>query len=237
MPQPGPGEILVKVAAAGVNRPGRAAAHGRLIRRRPARRDIPGPRDRRRGRRARRGRDALEIGRQGRWRWWPAAAMPSTASAHESHAMPVPAGLRLVEAGASAETFFTVWHNVFERGRLEGRRDACWCTAARPASAPPPSSSPRRSARRCSSPPARQTKCEACRKLGADRGHQLQDRGLRRQRPRPRPTAQAPNVILDMVGGDYIDRNYEAAAVEGRIVQIALPRRAEGDASTFAGSC
>ena len=51
--------------------------------------------------------------------------------------------------------------------------------------------------------------------------HQLQDRGLRRRHRRPRPQAGV-DVILDMVGGDYIERNYELAAVEGRIVQIAF---------------
>ena len=65
-------------------------------------------------------------------------------------------------------------------------------------------------------------KCAACRKLGADVAMNYKTRRLRRRRSRTATDGKGADVILDMVGGDYIDRNYEAAAVEGRIVQIAF---------------
>ena len=65
-------------------------------------------------------------------------------------------------------------------------------------------------------------KADACLKLGADQRHQLQDRGFRRRGQDRDRSARGANVILDMVGGDYVERNYDAAAVDGRIVQIAL---------------
>src|SRR5262249_13947518 len=68
--------------------------------------------------------------------------------AHESHALPVPAGLTLIEAAAIPETFFTVWHNVFERGACKRAR-LCWCTAAPLESAPRPSRSPKHGERGC----------------------------------------------------------------------------------------
>ncbi len=95
--------------------------------------------------------------------------MPSTASCREPHALPIPQNLSMKEAAAIPETFFTVWHNVFERGAQERRDPFSSCMVARRVSAPPqsnagkgfsaPPSSPRR---------ARAEKCEAARKLGAD---------------------------------------------------------------------
>ncbi len=67
--------------------------------------------------------------------------------AHESHCLPVPAGLTLTEAAAIPETFFTVWHNALRARRASRAARHSWSMAAPPASAPPRSSSPRRSAR------------------------------------------------------------------------------------------
>ena len=66
--------------------------------------------------------------------------------AHESHCLAVPPALTVVEAAAIPETFFTVWHNTFERGRLR-REKRCWCMAVHPASARQPFSLPKPSAR------------------------------------------------------------------------------------------
>ena len=219
VPKPGAGEILVKVAAAGVNRPDVMQRQGNLsaAARRPG---YSGPRDRRRGRRAR-ARCAT------RWKIGDkvmalviGGGYAEYALAHESHALPV-GGLSMVEAAAVPETFFTVWHNVFERGALARKARRCWCTAAPPASAPPPSCWPRNSARASSPPRAPTEKCDACRKLGADVAINYKTEDF------VAATKKATNdkgaeLILDMVGGDYIARNYEAAAVEGRIVQIAF---------------
>ena len=118
LPQPGAGEVLIKVAAAGVNRPDVMQRQG-LYPPPPGASDIPGPRGRRRGRGARRRRDALAGRRPGDWRWSPAAATPNTASRRERTACRCPPASTLIEAAALPETFFTVWHNVFERGALE----------------------------------------------------------------------------------------------------------------------
>ena len=143
--------------------------------------------------------------------------------AHESNALPIPAGLSLVEAAAIPETFFTVWTNVFERGALKagetllvhGGSSGIGTTAIQLAKA-----------------------------FGArvDRDGGLGRKGRRVRRARRRPRGQLPHarissrrrsratdgkgadVILDMVGGDYVARNYAAAAIDGRIVQIAFLR-------------
>ena len=144
LPQPAEGEVLVKVAAAGVNRPDVMQRQG-LYPPPPGATDIPG----------------LEIAGEvvalgaGVTRWKlgdkvmalvVGGGYAEYCPAHESHCLPVPAGLTLIEAAAIPETFFTVWHNVFERGALQAPARRCWSMAARPASARPRSSSPRRSA-------------------------------------------------------------------------------------------
>ncbi len=121
VPQPGKGEILVKVAAAGVNRPDVMQRQGSYPPP-PGAPDIPG----------------LEIAGEvvalgpdvKRWKIGDkvmalvvGGGYAEYCLAHESHALPV-AGLSMVEAAAIPETFFTVWHNVFERGAPQSRRDA-----------------------------------------------------------------------------------------------------------------
>ena len=140
--------------------------------------------------------------------------------AHESHALPVPAGLSLTEAAAIPETFFTVWYNAFERGRLAAREtllvhggsSGIGTTAIQLAAA---------FGARVITTAGTPEKCEACRKLGADVAINYKTEDF------VAVTKQATgdrgaDLVLDIVGGDYIDRNYEAAAVEGRIVQIAF---------------
>src|ERR1700678_1739511 len=117
VPRPGEGEILVKVAAAGVNRPDVAQRKGQYPPP-PGVTDIPG----------------LEIAGAvaacgtGVKRWSPGDQISALVSGggyapycvgHEIHALPIPADLTAVEAAAVLETFFTVWHNVFERGGLK----------------------------------------------------------------------------------------------------------------------
>src|SRR6266852_7857400 len=116
VPAPGDGEVLVKVAAAGVNRPDVMQRQG-LYPPPPGATDIPG----------------LEIAGEvvalgaGVKRWKRGDKVMALVvgggyaeycPAHESHALPVPPGLSLVAAAAIPETFFTVWHNAFQRGRL-----------------------------------------------------------------------------------------------------------------------
>jgi putative PIG3 family NAD(P)H quinone oxidoreductase len=126
----------------------------------------------------------------------------------------------MVQAAAVPETFFTVWHNVFERGRLKegetllvhGGSSGIGTAAIQLAKA--------RGARVIVTAGSAE-KCEACRRLGADVAINYRSEDFVAVTKSSTRGAGA-NVILDMVGGDYIERNYEAAAVEGRVVQIAF---------------
>ena len=217
VPAPGDGEILVKVAAAGVNRPDVVQRKG-LYPPPPGASDIPG----------------LEIAGEvvalgpGVKRWTigdrvmalvVAGGYAEYALAHVSHTMPV-STLPMAEAAAVPETFFTVWHNVFERGALKsgetllvhGGSSGIGTTAIQLA---------KHFGARVIVTAGSDDKCEACRKLGADVTINYKSEDFV-DAVKKATDGNGANVILDMVGGDYIGRNYEAAAVEGRIVQIAF---------------
>jgi NADPH2:quinone reductase len=218
VPAPGAGEILVKVAAAGVNRPDVMQRKGLYPPPKGAS-DIPG----------------LEIAGEvvaigsGVTRWTIGDTVMALVIgggyaqyclAHESHALPVPAGYPMAQAGAIPETFFTVWHNVFERGALKsgetflvhGGSSGIGTTAIQLAKA---------FGARVITTAGSEEKCEACRALGADIAINYKSEDFVAI-VKDKTAGAGANVILDMVGGDYIERNYEAAAVEGRIVQIAF---------------
>jgi len=217
VPTPSAGEILVKVAAAGVNRPDVMQRMG-LYPPPPGAPDIPG----------------LEIAGEvialgtdvKRWKLGDKVmALVSGGGyaeycvAHESHALPAP-GVSPVDAGAIPETFFTVWHNVFERGALKhgetllvhGGSSGIGTTAIQIAKA---------FGARVIITAGSAEKCEACRKFGADVAVNYKTEDFVTA-TKSATADKGADVILDMVGGDYIARNYEAAAVEGRIVQIAF---------------
>jgi len=217
VPAPGAGEILVKVAAAGVNRPDVVQRKG-LYPPPPGASDIPG----------------LEIAGEvaavgaGVTRWKAGDRVMALVSgggyaeyclAHESHALPVGA-LSMVEAAAMPETTFTVWHNVVERGHLKagdtfmvhGGTSGIGTTAIQLAKA---------LGAKVIATAGSDEKCEACRKLGADVAVNYKTEDFVAA-CKTATNDKGVDVILDMVGGDYIARNYEAAAVEGRIVQIAF---------------
>jgi NADPH2:quinone reductase len=127
-----------------------------------------------------------------------------------------------VEAGAIPETFFTVWHNVFQRGALKsgetllvhGGSSGIGTTAIQLA---------KNSGARVFVTAGSDDKCDACRKLGADLAINYKTQDFVAETKKA-TNDKGADLILDMVGGDYIPRNYEAAAVEGRIVQIAFQR-------------
>jgi NADPH:quinone reductase len=217
-PAPSAGEILVKVAAAGVNRPDVMQRMG-LYPPPEGAPDIPG----------------LEIAGAvaacgaGVKRWKEGDQVTALVVgggyaqycvAHETHALPVPAGLSLVEAAAIPETFFTVWHNVFERGGLRGEEtlllhggsSGIGTTAIQIAKAV---------GARVVTTAGSPEKCEACRRLGADVAVNYKSEDFV-SATKDATDGRGADVILDMVGGDYIERNYAAAAIEGRIVQIAF---------------
>ncbi len=218
VPTPGPGEILVAVQAAGVNRPDVMQRQGLYPPPKGAP-DIPG----------------LEIaGRVAacgkgveRWREGdPVAALVGGGGyaeyclAHETHALPMPMNFTPAEAAAVPETFFTVWHNVFERGGLKsgetllvhGGSSGIGTTAIQLAKA---------FGAKVITTAGSAEKCAACRTLGADLAIDYKSEDFVAGAKNATAGVGA-DVILDMVGGDYIERNYEAAAVEGRIVQIGF---------------
>src|SRR5260370_21401544 len=218
LPSPGDDEFLVKVIAAGVNRPDVMQRQGHYPPPKGAI-EIPG----------------LEIAGEvvergsGRKRWKQGDKVMALVVgggyaeyclAFETHALPVPANLSMVEAATIPETFFTVWQNVLERGKLaagetllvHGGSSGIGTTAIALAKA---------FGARVLTTAGTPEKCEACRKLGADLAidYKAEDFvALTKQATQGR----GADLILDMVGGDYVGGNYEAAAVEGRIVQIAF---------------
>ena len=217
VPVPGDGEILVKVAAAGVNRPDVMQRMG-LYPPPPGAPDIPG----------------LEIAGEvvalgpnvKRWKLGDrvmalvvGGGYAEYCLAHESHALPV-GNLSMVEAAAIPETFFTVWHNTFERGGLKrgetllihGGSSGIGTAAIQLAKA---------FGAHVITTAGSAEKCDACRKLGADVAVNYKTEDFVAA-TKTATGDKGAEVIVDMVGGDYIARNYEAAAVEGRIVQIAF---------------
>ncbi|MFC6488419.1 NAD(P)H-quinone oxidoreductase, partial [Nitratireductor sp. GCM10026969] len=136
------------------------------------------------------------------------------------NALPLPAGLSTVEAAAVPETFFTVWHNVFERGRLSGGEillvhggaSGIGTTAIMLAKA---------FGARVFVTAGSDEKCAACRELGADLAINYREQDWVAV-VKEETGKRGANVILDMVGGPYIEKNYQAAAIDGRIVNIAF---------------
>ena len=217
VPNPGVGEILVKVAAAGVNRPDVMQRQG-LYPPPPGAPDIPGLEI---------AGDIVALGPNvKRWKTGDrvmalvvGGGYAEYCLAHGSHALPL-GRLSMVEGAAIPETFFTVWHNMVERGGLKsgesflvhGGTSGIGTTAIQLAKA--------LGARVIASAGSAE-KCAACRKLGADVAINYKTEDFVAA-TKAATGDKGADVILDMVGGDYIARNYEAAAVEGRIVQIAF---------------
>ena len=140
--------------------------------------------------------------------------------ADEPSTLPIPKGLSLPEAAAVPETFFTVWHNVFERGGLKagewllvhGGSSGIGTTAIQMAVA---------MGAKVLVTAGSPEKCAACERLGAARAINYREEDFV-EVTKEITEGHGADVILDMVGGSYIERNFSAAAVEGRIVQIAF---------------
>jgi NADPH2:quinone reductase len=149
----------------------------------------------------------------------PGGGYAEYALADESNALPVPKGFSFVEAAALPETFFTVWHNMMERGRLKsgetvlihGGSSGIGTTAIMLAKA---------FGATVIVTAGSAEKCAACKKLGADVAINYKTEDFV-AKTKEATAGRGADLILDMIGGDYVDRNYDAAAVEGRIVQIA----------------
>jgi putative PIG3 family NAD(P)H quinone oxidoreductase len=225
MPEPAAGEVRIRVAAAGVNRPDVLQRLGGYALP-PGASDLPG----------------LEVagaidavGAVGdgagaaRWRVGDAVCALLAGGGYAEYCvvpavqcLPAPASLDLVAAAAIPETFFTVWTNVFERGRLQagevllvhGGASGIGTTAIQLAHA--------RGARVFATAGSAD-KCAACEALGAERAinHSTEDFVAAM---RTHTDGRGVDVVLDMVGGDYTARNLEVLAMDGRLVQIAFLR-------------
>jgi NADPH2:quinone reductase len=218
VPVLGPGDVLIEVAAAGINRPDVLQRQGLYPPPKGAS-DILGlevaGKIVARGPGADRFKDgdlvcALVNG----------GGYAEYAVASEATTLPVPHGLSLEEAAALPETVFTVWHNIFERGGLKpgewllvhGGGGGIGTTAIQLATA---------LGAKVITTVGSAAKQRDCQALGAVRAINYRDEDFV-EAVRETTGGHGADVILDMVGGDYIERNLRAAALEGRIVQIAF---------------
>jgi putative PIG3 family NAD(P)H quinone oxidoreductase len=134
--------------------------------------------------------------------------------------LPVPRGLDMIASAAIPETTFTVWTNVFDRGRLKsgesilihGGSSGIGTTAIQLA---------RARGSRVFATAGTAAKCQACERLGAERAFNYRETDFVAA-VRDATGGRGVDVVLDIVGGDYLPRNIEVLAVEGRLVQIAL---------------
>ena len=217
-PVPGEGQILVKVEAAGVNRPD-------VLQRMGAYPPPPGASDvlglEAAGTVAARGANAGRHAEGARVTALVAGGgYADFCVVHETNALPIPAGLTAVEAAAIPETYFTVWTNVFDRGALKsgetllvhGGTSGIGTTAIMLAKA---------FGARVIATAGSDEKAARCERLGADLGVNYRTDDFV-ARTLAATNGRGADVILDMVGGDYVARNHTAAALDGRIVQIAF---------------
>ena len=217
-PVPGEGEVLIQVAAAGVNRPDVMQRRGRYPPP-PGASDIPG----------------LEVSGTivavgaGVVEWregdkvcalLAGGGYASLAVAPAVQCLPVPASLEITAAAAIPETFFTVWTNVFDRGGLKSWETALFhggtsgigTTAIQLAKA---------RGIRVFATAGSDEKCRACEQLGAERGINYRKQDFVEEVARLTED-KGVNLILDMVGGEYVGRNLAALALDGRLVQIGM---------------
>jgi NADPH2:quinone reductase len=220
LPTPKPNEILVKVAAAGVNRPDVLQRQG-LYAVPPDASDLPG----------------LEIAGEvvacgssaTRWKVGDKVCALAHGGGYaeycvvpEVQALPLPKGLSLIEAASLPETFFTVWSNVYDRGRLKagetllvhGGSSGIGVTAIQIA---------RAMGNRVLATAGSDEKCAACVKLGADKAINYRSQDFLAE-VLAATDNKGVNVILDMVGGDYVPKELKCLAEEGRLVFIAFLR-------------
>ena len=219
MPVPTDSQVLIKVAAAGVNRPDVFQRMG-FYPPPPGVTDIPG---------LEASGTVVAIG-SGVQRWkvgdqvcalLSGGGYAEYAVAEESICLPIPEGLSLTDAAALPETCFTVWHNLFERAELQagewllvhGGSSGIGTTAIQMASA---------MGIKVIATAGSDEKCAACEKLGAVKAINYRQQDF--VQACQEITGTGVNVILDMVGGDYVQQNFAACAPKARIVNIAFLR-------------
>jgi putative PIG3 family NAD(P)H quinone oxidoreductase len=217
-PAMAPGEVMIKVEAAGVNRPDVMQRMGHYPPP-PGASDIPG----------------LEVAGVvvkvahgvSEWRMGDRVCALAAGGGYAEfcvvpapQCLPVPRGMDFVHAAAIPETFFTVWTNVFERGRLKagesilihGGSSGIGTTAIQLAHA---------FGARVFATAGSAAKCTACERLGAERAFNYREVDFVAA-VNDATSRRGVDLILDMVGGDYVARNIETLATDGRLVQIGL---------------
>ena len=225
IPEPGPSEVLIRVAAAGVNRPDVMQRKG-LYPPPPWATDVPGLEVS--GTVVSKGENVTEpaVGKQvcalvvsgGYAEYCLAAA---------SLCLPIPGEISLGDAGGIPETFFTVWTNVFERGRLKsgesilvhGGSSGIGTTAIQLSNA---------FGATVYTTAGTEEKCEFCKKIGADTAFNYREQDFSRE-IKNMTYGKGVDVILDIVGGSYLSKNIGLLAVEGRLVQIALMKGSKAE--------
>jgi putative PIG3 family NAD(P)H quinone oxidoreductase len=218
IPQPAEKHVLVRVEAAGINRPDILQRQG-IYPPPPGASGIPGLEIAGTVVRLGFGAKRFSIGDKV-CALVPGGGYAEFCVAHESNALPVPSGLGMIEAAALPETFFTVWANLFRRGGLKagetvlihGGSSGIGTTAIMLSKAF--GATPLATA-------GSEEKCRACLALGADlainyRTHDFVEETKRFTQ------GKGADVVVDIVGGDYVARNYRAAAINGRIIQIGV---------------
>ena len=218
MPVPGPGQVLIRVSAAGVNRPDVLQRKG-LYPPPKGHSELPG---------LEAAGTVAAVG-EGVTRYQAGdrvmallngGGYATHALADEAATLPAPDGVSDVEAAAIPETFFTVWHNVFERGALKagewllvhGGSSGIGVTAIQLATA---------LGAKVIATAGSAEKCEACLKLGAQRAINYNDEDFV-DVVKAETAGRGVDVILDMVGGDYVDRNIRSLGDDGRLVYIGF---------------
>ncbi|MCO6383923.1 zinc-binding dehydrogenase [Oceanicola sp. 502str15] len=214
VPQPGAGEIVIKVAFAGVNRPDalqRAGAYDPP----PDASPLPGLEC---------SGEVVAVGEGAGWAvgdkvcaLLPGGGYAEYVKCPAPHALPVPEGMGMKEAACLPETFYTVYSNVFMRGGLKagevflihGGSSGIGTTAIQLATA---------FGARVFATAGSKEKCDACLELGAERAINYREEDF----VEVMKGEGGANLILDMVGGKYIPRNVQALAMEGRMVHIAF---------------
>ncbi|HLO76468.1 MAG TPA: NAD(P)H-quinone oxidoreductase [Magnetospirillum sp.] len=216
-PRPGKGQAVIKVAAAGINRPDVLQRQGAYPAP-PGASDLPGLEVSGTIAALGEGVDGPAVGEA-------VCALVAGGGYAEyvvvdaRHCLPVPKGFDMVQAASLPETFFTVWHNVFERGALRagesllvhGGAGGIGTTAIQLAKALDA---------KVFATAGGGAKAQACRELGADRAIDYTAEDF--VEVIKAESKRGVDVILDMVGGDYIPRNVKALAADGRLVSIAF---------------
>ncbi|SNS13454.1 NAD(P)H-quinone oxidoreductase [Antarctobacter heliothermus] len=215
VPQPAAGQVVIKVAFAGVNRPDALQRAGSYAPPAGAS-DLPGLEASGEVVALGAGVDGLSLD-DPVCALLPGGGYAEYVATPAAHCLPVPKGMGLKEAACLPETFFTVWSNVFQRGGLQagerflvhGGSSGIGTTAIQLAS---------HFGARVFATAGSEAKCQACRDLGAERAINYRDEDF----VEVLRAVGGANLILDMVGGDYLPRNVKALADDGRLVQIAF---------------